>query len=310
MPPAFEVGGAVQAIAPPEQPAGFLVQEGGRFFGRPHVVAAFLAFGVRVSRRVEAAVRRHHVVQHPVRGLVRDGLEQGLAGREEGLRVQGQQGTIVVQHFFEVRDLPVAIDRIAAETSAQVVVDAALRHARECQRDHEQSVDIGFVAHGAVAPVPQEPVECRRVRELGGTADAAVLAVEAAGDLCPRCRENLCIGLTAARRRLEFAEDRRELLALGADVVSLLGEELSGPLQEFAERRQAMSALVRKVGAAEERPLVSGVDEHRQRPAARAVGQELVGGLVDAVDVGTFLPVDLHVHEQAVHDLGRGVVLE
>ena len=60
-----------------------------------------------------------------------------------------------------------------------------------------------------------------------------------------------------------------------------------------------MPGLRREIGAAEEGALVLGVDKHRQRPAARPVGQELVRRLVDAIDVGALLPVDLDVDVEA-----------
>ena len=51
-------------------------------------------------------------------------------------------------------------------------------------------------------------------------------------------------------------------------------------------------------------------EEHRQRPSSRATGQHLMGALVDLVEVRPLLPVDLYIHEQAVHHC-RGVgVLE
>ena len=67
------------------------------------------------------------------------------------------------------------------------------------------------------------------------------------------------------------------------------------------ERRHAVARLGREVGAAEERPLVVGREEHRQRPAAAALRQHLVRELVDLVEVGPLLAIDLDVDEQLVH---------
>ena len=77
-----------------------------------------------------------------------------------------------------------------------------------------------------------------------------------------------------------------------------------------AEGGHAVALLAREIGAAEERPLVVGRQEHRQRPAAAALGQHLVRGLVDAVEVGALLAVDLDVDEQFVHQRRRRGVLE
>ncbi len=64
----------------------------------------------------------------------------------------------------------------------------------------------------------------------------------------------------------------------------------------------------REVGPAEERPPVGG-QEHRHRPPAPPA-LRLDRLHVDGVDVGTFLPVHLDVHEQVVHHLGDADVLE
>ena len=66
---------------------------------------------------------------------------------------------------------------------------------------------------------------------------------------------------------------------------------------------------MRKIRAAEEGPLIRGTQEHGQRPAARIGRDHLLRRLVDLVEVGPLLAVDLDVHEQAVHhSRGRGVL--
>ena len=90
---------------------------------RPHVELALMAFGVGVQARVKAAVpasacraapnRRSHAATR---------REQRLAGGECGARILAQQLAVVVQHFLEVRNHPVAIHRIAGEAAAQLVV--------------------------------------------------------------------------------------------------------------------------------------------------------------------------------------------
>ena len=41
-----------------------------------------------------------------------------------------------------MRYLPIAIDRVAVETAADVIEQAAFCHARERQRRHEQGLDV------------------------------------------------------------------------------------------------------------------------------------------------------------------------
>ena len=50
----------------------------------------------------------------------------------------------------------------------------------------------------------------------------------------------------------------------------------------------------------EERPLVVVGEEHRERPAAGALGQHLLRDLVDAVDIRPFLAIHLDAHKSFV----------
>jgi hypothetical protein len=43
---------------------------------------------------------------------------------------------LVVEHFFEMRHVPVAIDRITVEAAAQMVVHATRRHFAEREEIH------------------------------------------------------------------------------------------------------------------------------------------------------------------------------
>ena len=75
-----------------------------------------------------------------------------------------------------------------------------------------------------------------------------------------------------------------------------------------AEGGPAVARLGRKIGAAPERRAIRR-DEHGERPAA-LLSHAVQRRHVDVVDVGTFLPVDLHVDEIAVHQRGGRLVLE
>ena len=126
----------------------------------------------RVSRRRTGLLRlrsRHratnrsrlsatHVGEHPVRGRC-GAAKQLFAGREMRLCVHREQWAVVVQHFLEMRNLPVAVDRVAAEATADMIVDAAFGHARQGQRRHEQRVDVRFI----VCAVPRQ---CRSSRSI------------------------------------------------------------------------------------------------------------------------------------------------
>ena len=71
-----------------------------------------------------------------------------------------------------------------------------------------------------------------------------------------------------------------------------------------------MALLRGEIGAGKKRGVVIGSQEHGQGPAAASLGQELMGILVNLVQVWPFLPVNLDVDEQPVHDFGGFRVLK
>ena len=157
----------------------------------------------------------------------------------------------------------------------------------------------------------QAEVELRRVRKLGRAAEAAVHRIERALEL-PRAR-------AAARlrqRRRAGAGPGLEARSASASrpfcsaIASPCSRYAVGdPRQQVEEARQPVAPLLREVRAAEERRAV-GREEHRQRPAAAAPRQQRVRGLVDLVEVGPLLAVDLDVDERVVHHRGDRRILE
>src|ERR1700689_4896434 len=68
--------------------------------------------------------------------------------------------------------------------------------------------------------------------------------------------------------RVKVRKGTHEGFVLLAQFGLMLSVVLRHPLQHLAERWHAVTRFVRKVGAAEERALVVGRQEHRERPAA------------------------------------------
>ncbi len=149
------------------------------------------------------------------------------------------------------------------------------------------------------------------MREFRGVAEAAESPVEVALQGGPPRRQRGARERSLhRRRRLHLAEHLDQRVALPAHVVAVLAVILRDAFQQVLERRHAVLGCRREIRAAEERPLVIGREKHGERPATPALRQHLVRRLVDAVEVGTLLAVHLHVHEQLVHEGGRGLVLE
>src|SRR5438874_199718 len=235
-----------------------------------------------------------------------------IAGGERRLRINREQRAVVVQHLLEVRDHPVLVDRVAAESATQLVVDTALGHAAQRERRHVPGLEVRLGRAGARLPAPEQPLDGLRVRELRCAAETPVAGIEAARELLAQARERgpreLAVG--ARRLRVEIREGRHERLVLRAQLRGALPVELGDPEQQVLERRQPVARFLRKVGASEERPLIVVCEEHGERPAAAALRKHLLRHLVDAIDVRTLLAVDLDVDEVVVEDASRLFVFE
>ena len=95
--------------------------------------------------------------------------EYDLAGRAPGIRIKREKRRVVVEHLFEVRDRPFGIDAVAAETAAELVVDAPSGHALERRRgDLERAL---VPAHRVSA---EAELQIDRVRKLRCGAESAV----------------------------------------------------------------------------------------------------------------------------------------
>ncbi|MDC4225991.1 MAG: hypothetical protein MPW15_17510 [Candidatus Manganitrophus sp.] len=73
--------------------------------------------------------------------------------------------------------------------------------------------------------------------------------------------------------------------------------------------RQPVAVLRGEIGSAVEGHLLGG-EKHRQRPAAAAPDEELNGVLINLVEVGPLLAIDLDVDEVLVHPLRGLFILE
>ena len=196
------------------------------------------------------------------------------------------------------------VHRIAVEATAELVVNAAAGHFVQRQLDDVEEV---FVA--AVVPVPQQAVEVGGVGEFRLRAEAAVHHVHVAGEGAHTVRYEIERQIAAAGRKArKFLHGLANLSGALDDVLLAVVIGIGQGAQETRKAGAAVAVVGRKVGAAVEGFLVRG-EEHGQRPAALP-GEQLHGGLVDVIQVGTFLAVHLDVHEVRIHQRGNLLILE
>ncbi len=140
----------------------------------------------------------------------------------------------------------------------------------------------------------------------------AVFGLELTCDFFARSGQNVSRHLHTGRRYAgrKAAEGIAHRGILLFDFFAVILKVARHAPTQVGEGRHAVTRFLRKIGAAEERRLVVWHQKQGERPAARTLRQHLVGSLVDAVEIGALLAVNLDVHEQLVHHPGGVLVLE
>ncbi len=203
------------------------------------------------------------------------------------------------------------VDRVTAETASDLVIEPALGHPLQRKAGHKQRAQIRIVAHRSTAPAAQQALDAGGVGELRRPAKAAMSAVKIFLELFPglvqQRRRRQRSGVIHRRDTLEYVANRAGLLADLVTVLPIIGGDT---LQNLAKGGHTMARTIREIGAAKERRVIVRRQEHGQRPAAGALDQQLMGELVDLVQVRPFFPVYLDVDKQLVHQRRGSGVLE
>jgi len=277
---------------------------GNAFLLRPGEGEALDAVSVGVLRGGEAAFRQAQLPQQVLDGLLDDAAVALLARHEPAVEVGRDEQRVVVEHLLEVRHEPPLVHGVPVEAAPEQVVHPAEGHPVEGRAHHREGVRVA----GAQVE-PEQELHRRGGRKLGRVPEAAppgieLLAVTARSFAQQRFGQRVVrrLGLRAALHRLG------ERARLADDVAAPLAIQLGDPAQDLRKARDTMPRLRGEVRSADER-LALGCQEHGHRPAA-AAGHRDDGLHVDRVEVGALLAVDLDVHEEVVHERGRGRILE
>ena len=280
VPATLEVGRPIQAPARGEGRV-VLAQPLFDLFPRPGVVASFLALRVGIECRQEGPLGAAHLPECPVDGEIGRMAGQRTAGGGAQLGQQADELGVVVEHLLEVRDLPACVGGIAEEAAAELVEDAAAAHPFQAVAHHVQRLVVGAALSSGVVPVAQELLQDGRLRKLRRLAEAAVHRVEQAGGLVAQLVERGGVQyLGRAALVVQAGKGLAHARAVGSDCLAVFAEVLGHLLEHLTKGGQPGVGAGREVGAAIERGQCLGVEEHRQRPAAVALGDEGMGGLV------------------------------
>ena len=165
--------------------------------------------------------------EREVERLAAHALEQRVAGDLPGVQVGAGEQRVVVEHLLEVRDEPGAVDRVAGEAAADLVVHAAARHPAQ-----------GVQRHLAL-PAAEQELDRRGGRELRRAPEAAVLrrrrACAARHRRVERGRVDLVLRRLDRRRAAQALDDRA---GLAADLLALLVPRRADRRQHVGPARQ------------------------------------------------------------------------
>ena len=223
-----------------------------------------------------------------------------------------QQLTVVVEHLLEVRNHPELIDGVARKPAAELIVNAAFAHSGERQSRHVERMKIRLFLSGARTPGSQQEFDRRWMRKLGCTAETAETRVEFARQHLASHRDRF-IGEGHAglgRRRRNLLERLLQCMALLRDVLRARRVKFGNARKQIGECGQPMARVLGEISTPEEGTMIDRREKHRQGPAAAALDQHLMCELIDPVQIGPFLAIHFDVHEQLVHDRGRGGIFE
>ena len=148
------------------------------------------------------------------------------------------------------------------------------------------------------------------MRKLGRASEAAMLGIETQRQLMEGRLQQTGLGQVRSSLGFETGQRLQQTSVLLADRGALFAIGALDPDQQLRERRQTMTRLTRKIGAGEKRRVIVRREKDRQRPAAGALAQKLMRGLIDLVEIRSLLAIDLDVDEQPVHQLSRRRVFE
>ncbi len=200
----------------------------------PDVERAFLTVGVGVERAEKSATGRRHLADEPRAFVARGRQKRGIVVFACGARIQRQQLRVVVEHFFEVRNVPLRVDAVAEESAAEMIAKATLGHARQCEPRHFAS---GHAVRERAIPMGEQQLDLARMRKFRSTDVAAVLAIEARRDALERGADRPVVErIRVYARRAVLLEELRERAVLRADFFGFRIEPAAHAFEHLHER--------------------------------------------------------------------------
>ena len=212
---------------------------------------------------------------------------------------QRQKQRVVIEHFFKVRDGPGFVDSISAEAAAEVIENPAGCHFFQSELDLRKQV--GVVGAGGFA---QAKGEFGGTGKFGGAAESAVLPVDGGAEFFAGELNGLVVrGVCGMGGIVQLGEDFDDFAILLGEGFRLFFPGAGDAAQDVRKGGHSAAGGRGEISPAEKGDAVRG-KKHGQRPSAGSAGEEVMRGLIDAVQVGALFAVHFDVDEEFVHHLG------
>jgi hypothetical protein len=147
----------------------------------PHVELSFPSYLSGILRRVKSPLRGPHLGEKILKGPSGHRSIPLIPCLKKPLHINRNEQRVVIEHLLEMRNQPLRIDRIAVETSPQLVKDPSTRH--RIKGGHNSLIKRRTRVDPRVAHQKQELLGWGKLRS---STEASILSVETIDELL-RC---------------------------------------------------------------------------------------------------------------------------
>ena len=99
---------------------------------------------VGIFGREKAAFLRRHVAGDVIENVARDGFVLPISGNLECVEISDRKLRLIIKHLFEMRHVPVTIDRVTMEAAPDMIMHSTRSHFAQCKQSHLERMLAGF----------------------------------------------------------------------------------------------------------------------------------------------------------------------
>ena len=92
------------------------------------LLGALLDKAVCILGRIESTLRRCHLSQHVTEDIANDFGMSLFPGHLPGFQIGDGQLGLIIEHFLEMRHVPLPVDRVTVKAPSEMVMDSTRSH--------------------------------------------------------------------------------------------------------------------------------------------------------------------------------------